>query len=444
MPLRAFLSYARPDAGHCADLMQHLDGLQRDGTLEIWSDGEILPGNDWQGEILRRLQDADIVLLLVSPPYLASDFCRLESELAMERLWAGKARVVPILVRHVDWTSAAFKDLQFLLGTEPVPELGADRDAALTEASRKLREIAAEILRTRRQEELRPADRVRRRRHRRSPTGEGVPPQLLSAMERLNDQALRLAGLGESRLALDLLDQALAVGSRYAGEGSDEFAILPGNHGLALQDIGDLVGARADLEHAVEILERRYSRHHPKVAVCLVSLGAVLVELGEARRACNLLEQAEEILASAPEPDGAALARARTVLAGALGLLGDIVKAEDLLAKVLASEFAEPNTTARAYSALGRIAFQEGRLRAARAQFKHALKVGEKAWGEAHPFVAIDLHNLGLVLRELGRPGEAADVLRRAVEVLTEKLGADSPRIAWTQAELEVMQARSA
>jgi len=62
-----------------------------------------------------RLNTADIILLLISPNSLSDDTCYdIEIKRAMERHQAGAARVIPILLRPVDWQGALFSQLPVL------------------------------------------------------------------------------------------------------------------------------------------------------------------------------------------------------------------------------------------------------------------------------------------------------------------------------------------
>ena len=75
----------------------HLKLLVRTSDLDVWHDRGIVPGEKWEGRINENLQRADIVLLLLSPDFIASDYCDKEMEVAMQREAAGQAQVVPII-----------------------------------------------------------------------------------------------------------------------------------------------------------------------------------------------------------------------------------------------------------------------------------------------------------------------------------------------------------
>jgi tetratricopeptide (TPR) repeat protein len=114
-PLRVFCSYSRKDEEHLNDLRDWLRGLERQGFIESWHDREIVPGWEWEEAIDKNLRTADMILLLVSTPFMASDYV-YEKEIgkAVERHERGEARVIPIIVRPAYWKWATFGRLQAL------------------------------------------------------------------------------------------------------------------------------------------------------------------------------------------------------------------------------------------------------------------------------------------------------------------------------------------
>jgi hypothetical protein len=102
--MRAFISYSHHDKAVLDRLHVHLKNLTRGGHIETWYDRDILAGSDLNAEIERELEAADLFLLLVSPDFIASDYCvEREMKRALERHAAGAARVVPIIVEECDW-----------------------------------------------------------------------------------------------------------------------------------------------------------------------------------------------------------------------------------------------------------------------------------------------------------------------------------------------------
>jgi tetratricopeptide (TPR) repeat protein len=139
-PFRVFFSYSHEDDKLRAGLEKHLSLLRREGAIESWTDHEIRPGQEWEKEIFTALEKADIVLLLVSASFIASDFCySREMTRAVERHDAGSARVVPILLRPCDWKSAPFAKLQSLpAGAKPVTDW-SNKDKAFLSVAEGIR-----------------------------------------------------------------------------------------------------------------------------------------------------------------------------------------------------------------------------------------------------------------------------------------------------------------
>lgn len=105
-PARLFVSYSHKDERHREALESHLKVLSRAGLLDVWHDRRIDPGGDWRGDIDAALDAADVVVLLVSADFLASDYCAdVELERALERQARGACQVVPVIVRDAKWRS---------------------------------------------------------------------------------------------------------------------------------------------------------------------------------------------------------------------------------------------------------------------------------------------------------------------------------------------------
>jgi tetratricopeptide (TPR) repeat protein len=115
VPLQVFISYAHEDEDLRHELVKHLSQLQRDGLIQVWLDRRITGGSEWAGQIDEHLNSADIVVLLVSPDFLASEYCYdVETKRALERHDAGEARVVPVILRPSDWQTSRFAKLNIL------------------------------------------------------------------------------------------------------------------------------------------------------------------------------------------------------------------------------------------------------------------------------------------------------------------------------------------
>ena len=145
-PVEIFCSYAHEDDTWQQKLETHMSLLKRQGLISLWHDRQILPGTDWTRSIDARLETASVILLLVSADFLASDYCySVEMKRALERQEAGEARVIPILVRSVDWESAPFAHLQ-VLPTDAKPLASwQDEDRALADVAAGIRRAIEDV-----------------------------------------------------------------------------------------------------------------------------------------------------------------------------------------------------------------------------------------------------------------------------------------------------------
>ncbi len=115
MPFSVFISYAHQDRTLYKELETHLSNLRRQNVIASWYDGDISPGTDWKAQIIEHLNTDQIILLLISADFIASDFCySIEMTQAIARHDASQARVLPIILRPTDWQGAPFAKLKLL------------------------------------------------------------------------------------------------------------------------------------------------------------------------------------------------------------------------------------------------------------------------------------------------------------------------------------------
>ena len=115
MPFSVFISYSHRDRALYKELETHLSNLRRQNVIASWYDGDISPGSEWKAQIIEHLNSDQIVLLLISADFMASDFCySIEMTQAIARQDANQARVIPIILRPTDWKGAPFAKLQVL------------------------------------------------------------------------------------------------------------------------------------------------------------------------------------------------------------------------------------------------------------------------------------------------------------------------------------------
>jgi internalin A len=153
---RVFVSYSHKDERQLNELKTHLSPLERLKLIETWYDRRIVAGEDFGEKINENLDRADIILLLISADFIASKYC-YEKELAraLERHWKDEARVIPVIVRDVNWK--VIPELSNLTAVpkdgRPVPQWPR-RDAAWRDVSERVQAML---------EAIRDADPLRRR-----------------------------------------------------------------------------------------------------------------------------------------------------------------------------------------------------------------------------------------------------------------------------------------
>src|SRR5437763_11455102 len=141
--LRLFISYSHVDQGLKNELVKHLEQLKRLSLIETWHDGALKPGDVWEEEISDQLEEADIILLLVSIDFINSPFCYdVELERALERHAEGTAVVIPVILRACHWQQTPFSKLQALPKDAKAINSWSDRDEAFTNVIDGIRSVA--------------------------------------------------------------------------------------------------------------------------------------------------------------------------------------------------------------------------------------------------------------------------------------------------------------
>src|SRR6266487_3683045 len=113
--LKLFCCYAREDQEMLVSLKKQLMPLQRQGQIIVWSEDDLQAGMEREKELHRHIESADIILLLISPDFMNSDYCySTELKRSMERHEQNNARVIPILLRPTYWKGAPFEKLKML------------------------------------------------------------------------------------------------------------------------------------------------------------------------------------------------------------------------------------------------------------------------------------------------------------------------------------------
>ena len=141
-----FFSYSHQDE-RLRDLLEvHLAALKRQGVISTWHDRRISAGTELGNAIDQNLNEADVILLLISPDFINSDYCYEREMLrAMERHDRLEARVIPIILRPCDWHSLPFgKLLAAPKDGKPVTKW-ADQDDAFLDIVTAIKDALKEL-----------------------------------------------------------------------------------------------------------------------------------------------------------------------------------------------------------------------------------------------------------------------------------------------------------
>jgi nucleoside phosphorylase len=140
-PIEVFISYAKDDEKFKQELEKHLKLLTRQKIIHAVHSQSSAPGDSWQQDTANQIDAAQVILLLVSQNFLASDqHYDYEMMHAMKKHETGAARVIPIILRPTNLKGTPFEGLRSLpRDDKPVGSPG--NDVAWSKIAEELREV---------------------------------------------------------------------------------------------------------------------------------------------------------------------------------------------------------------------------------------------------------------------------------------------------------------
>lgn len=138
-----FFSYSHKDEAMRDELETHLSVLKRQKVIDTWYDRRIDAGVKFGHAINTKLAESNIILLLLSPYFLASDYCyEKEMESAIKRHNEGKAKIIPIILEYCDWENTPLKEfLAIPKDGKPISEY-PNLNKAFNEITQEIRKVA--------------------------------------------------------------------------------------------------------------------------------------------------------------------------------------------------------------------------------------------------------------------------------------------------------------
>lgn len=147
--MNIFFSYARKDERARAELEKQLAMLRRHNKIAFLYSPSIVGGQDVEAETARLMNQSQIILLLISPEYVASDVYDTEVTMACSLYEAGLVRVIPILLRQTsDWEMDFFGKLQPLpKDKRPIYSRSSqDHDSAFYTVAEGIKEVVKQLI----------------------------------------------------------------------------------------------------------------------------------------------------------------------------------------------------------------------------------------------------------------------------------------------------------
>jgi phosphate/phosphite/phosphonate ABC transporter binding protein len=145
-PVKVFISYAHEDCDIREILEKHLSSLKHERKIIIWQDQEIPAGANWEEQIDTHINEADLILLLVSSDFIASKYCwNKEVESALKRHKEGSARIIPIILRPIDWKNTPLGELQALPARGIPVMVWTDKDTAFQNVVQGIRRVVENL-----------------------------------------------------------------------------------------------------------------------------------------------------------------------------------------------------------------------------------------------------------------------------------------------------------
>jgi TIR domain len=127
---KVFVSYAHEDVGWHDKLLMQLAPLRDRYGQAVWTDHQLAAGDDWMAKLVEALQSSQVVILLVSPAFIASPFIKQhEFSVALKEAEAGNKLLLWVFVTTCPYESVGIGKYQAAHDIERALDQLADGDA---------------------------------------------------------------------------------------------------------------------------------------------------------------------------------------------------------------------------------------------------------------------------------------------------------------------------
>jgi tetratricopeptide (TPR) repeat protein len=255
----------------------------------------------------------------------------------------------------------------------------------------------------------------------------------LPLIEEIARFRLRQGALAEAaelrRRALDIAIARFGCESASAAEAMVALALVAIDRRRYLDAEPLLIAAQITLEE-------RVAPDHPAIATALAALARVALARGNAAEAEKSARRAVEIASRNPHRRSTEPLRA---LGAALAAQEHFAEAAEVLQEAVAEDrhhHGPDGATARSLAQLANAELRAHRFAEALPLIQQAAAIDQERLGAAHPFIADDLFDLGLVYDGLKRTAEARRAFATALAVLERGAGRETPRAAYVELEI--------
>ncbi|MBD2541482.1 toll/interleukin-1 receptor domain-containing protein [Coleofasciculus sp. FACHB-SPT36] len=364
-PVEVFISFHEADEEFLQDLERHLGALRRERMITCWHSRKIVAGEERNAEIDKHLNQAGIILLLMSSHFLDSEYhWTVEVTRALERNESGKARTTVVLLRLVDWEIKPIDRLPLLPRNRLPIKKWEDRDEAFVKVVNGIREELQCLAISR-------ANYV-------------VPEPMVD--EKIQHQITRLINEGDRFYDQDKLEEAIY---KYREALSLDFRNVLAHHNL-----GVVLAKQNNLEEAILEFEQ-VIKLNPNDADAYYNLGNIFKEKSELEEA---VEKYRKAISIDPTNDDA-----HCNLGNVLRIQGELNKA---ILECKISLHLDPKK-AIAHGIIGTALKQKGKIEEAILEYRKALKL-ESTNAKLH-------YNLASILDDQGNLEEAASEYKKAI-----------------------------
>jgi hypothetical protein len=140
--VNAFISYSHQDKAMLDLLHKHLAQLKREEIIHSWTDGEIPAGGLIDDNISMALDQSELFIAMVSPDYIASNYCyEKEFKQALQMQAGGKLVIIPVIVEPCDWISTPFKSFKALPADGKAVRTWENKNTAFLNVIQQIRKL---------------------------------------------------------------------------------------------------------------------------------------------------------------------------------------------------------------------------------------------------------------------------------------------------------------